>query len=116
MLVTKAISVEADDALSLNKTDLLDQIRWMQLITDNVAANIAYIDAGQRFLFVNKGVGELLGLAREDLFGRRISDVLDAVDYGELVVVHTENTTSTVFITKAQSNIAPGAMIRTPFN
>lgn len=43
-------------------------------------------------------------------------DMLDAVDYGELVVVHTENSTSTVFITKAQSNIAPGAMIRTPFN
>jgi PAS domain-containing protein len=71
MLVTKAISIEADEALSLSKTELLDQIRWMQLITDNVAANIAYIDADQRFLFVNKGVGELLGLAREDIFGRR---------------------------------------------
>lgn len=79
--MTKAISVEADDALSLSKTELLDQIRWMQLITDKVAAYISYIDAEQRFLFVNKGGAELLGLAREDIFGRRISDVLDAAVY-----------------------------------
>lgn len=79
--MTKVISVEADDALSLSQTELLDQIRWMQLITDSVAADISYIDTEQRFLFVNKGVEELLGLAREDIFGRRISDVLDAADY-----------------------------------
>ena len=82
--MTTAISVEADDALSLSQTALLDQIRWMQLITDKVAADISYVDTEQRFLFVNKGIAELLGLAREEIYGRRISEVLDATDYDRI--------------------------------
>ncbi len=39
---------------------------------------------------------------------------LDAIIFGELLVLHTEETTSTVFITKADRNISPGTKICTP--
>jgi len=39
---------------------------------------------------------------------------LDAVIFGELLVLHTEETTSTVFITKTDRNISPGTTICTP--
>lgn len=42
------------------------------------------------------------------------SVTLAPVDIGSLVVLHTEKTTSTVFITDASGKIAPGEKIRTP--
>jgi len=38
--------------------------------------------------------------------------LLDPVDFGQLLVLHTEDTTSTVLITKAEKSIAPGTRIR----
>ena len=106
MLVTTAISVEADDALSVGQTELLEQIRWMRLITDNVAADIVYIDTEQRYLFVNKGIAELLGLAREDLFGRYIRDVLDVSDY-EHIRPHIEAALGGKEVTFEQERTSP---------
>ena len=78
---------------------------------------IAFIDRGERH-----GVrpGQKYSIFYQET-GRldknaKVRSNLDTVDYGELIVVHTEENTSTVFITKAQSNIAPGALIRTPYN
>lgn len=39
---------------------------------------------------------------------------LAPIDIGRLVVVHTEETTSTVYITEASEKIYPGQMVRTP--
>ncbi|MBW1821401.1 MAG: LysM peptidoglycan-binding domain-containing protein [Deltaproteobacteria bacterium] len=39
---------------------------------------------------------------------------LDAVIFGKLIVLHTENTTSTVYITATNRQIAPGSKICTP--
>jgi len=83
--VTNTHSVEADD----EQSTLIEQIRWMQLITDNVAADIVYIDAEQHYLFVNRGIEELLGLPRKDILGKRLKDVLNASDY-EYVRPHVE--------------------------
>jgi hypothetical protein len=41
---------------------------------------------------------------------------LPPVDIGTLLVLHTEQTTSTVIITKAVKNISPGEKFRTPIN
>lgn len=87
--MTNAHSVEADDELSASQALLLEQIEWMRLITDNIAADIVYVDTEQRYLFVNKGVEELLGLAREDFLGKRICDVLNGSDY-EYIRPHIE--------------------------
>ncbi len=40
--------------------------------------------------------------------------ILTPVDYGELLVVHIEDTTSTVLITRTEKELAAGAMVRTP--
>jgi len=79
--VINAYSVEADDDLTMSQSTLLEQIRWMQLITDSVAADIVYIDTEQRYLFINQGVEELYGLARGDVVGRYVSDVVEATNY-----------------------------------
>ncbi len=49
----------------------------LQLITDNVAGNIFYIDAEHRYQFVNKSTEEIFGLAREDIIGKRVIDIQD---------------------------------------
>lgn len=84
-------SVEADDERSVSQALLLEQIEWMRLITDNVAADILYLDTEQRYLFVNKGIEELLGLSRKDIIGKRIGEVLDPPDY-EHIRPHIEAT------------------------
>ena len=40
--------------------------------------------------------------------------LLDAVDYGTLLVLRSEETTSTVLVTRSKRSIHPGAKIRTP--
>lgn len=40
--------------------------------------------------------------------------LLDAVVFGEMMVLHAEATTATVYITRCESNIAPGSLFRTP--
>ena len=82
--MTNAHSVEADDERSVSQASLLEQIEWMQLITDNVAADIVYIDTEQRYLFVNKGIEELLRLPRKDILGKRLNEILDAHDYEQI--------------------------------
>ena len=40
--------------------------------------------------------------------------ILTPVDFGELIVVHIEDTTSTVLITRTEKEFAAGTMVRTP--
>jgi PAS domain S-box-containing protein len=106
--VTNEVSAGTGDISesALSEDLLLDQIRWMRLITDNVAANIAYIDTEQRLLFVNKGLTKLLGLTREELYGRHIGDVLNAVDY-EHIRLHTESALGGKEATFEQERLTP---------
>ena len=83
------------------------------VIGDNVTAFIDKgqkhgVKPGQRYSIFYQESGNLRG-------GSRNLTKLDLVDYGELIVLHTEQDTSTVYITRTQSNISPGALIRTPF-
>ncbi len=53
----------------------------LRLITDNVPAVIAYVDANQRYGFINKRYEEWFGISPEEAYGRRISDVVGEVTY-----------------------------------
>lgn len=79
--MVNAYSVEADDELSANPDLLLEQIEWMRLITDNVAAPILYIDTDQRYLFINQGIEDLYGQERKDVVGRHVKDVVEPANY-----------------------------------
>ena len=68
-----------------NEAELRDRRRYEQalreneahlkLITDNVPALVAYIDAEERYRFNNRAFEEWLGLPRESITGRRVRDV-----------------------------------------
>ncbi|MGE5865969.1 MAG: PAS domain S-box protein, partial [Rhizobacter sp.] len=47
----------------------------LRLITDNLPAQILYIDADQRYRFVNGEVGRVLGVDPASLLGRTVSEV-----------------------------------------
>ncbi|MCH8998606.1 MAG: PAS domain S-box protein, partial [Proteobacteria bacterium] len=53
----------------------------LRLITDNVPAVIAYVDANQRYRFINKRYEEWFGISPEEAYGRRISDVVGEAAY-----------------------------------
>ena len=80
------------------------------IIGDNT---VAFIDRGE-----HDGVkpGQLYDIYYQDT--KEIDPVakenilLDPVDFGELLVLHTEQTTSTVLITRSNKSIYPGAKIR----
>jgi LysM domain len=67
------------------------------------------IDVGQQYSIYN---------TQKTVLGKREIETkqLPPVDIGTLLVLHTEQTTSTVIITKAVKNIAPGERFRTPIN
>lgn len=76
---------------------------------------IAFIDKGKQ-----DGIkpGQFYSLYYQD--EHRVSlasgnkTILTPVDFGELLIVHIEDTTSTVLITRTEKELAAGAMIRTP--
>jgi hypothetical protein len=67
------------------------------------------IDVGQQYSIYNT---QETVLGKSEIETKR----LPPVDIGTLLVLHTEQTTSTVIITKAVKNIAPGERFRTPIN
>ena len=58
--------------------------RMMRTVTDNLPANIAYVDADLRYRFVNRNVCEVLGQAREQILGRPLPDVVGARIFGKI--------------------------------
>jgi PAS domain S-box-containing protein len=64
----------ADEALRENEARL-------RLITDSVPGAITYVDAEQRFRFVNAVFEDWYGIARERIVGSRLRDLLDDADY-----------------------------------
>lgn len=74
---------------------------------------LAFIDKGQAD---NIAVGQQYSIYnrknKED--GKKGTVHLPPVDFGTLLVLHTEQTTSTVVITSSQGHISPGERFRTP--
>ncbi len=83
-----------------------------ELIGDTV---IAFIDKGQQ-----DGIqpGQFYNLYYQDrhrvLTNSGEEEVITPVDFGELLVLHTEDSTATVIITKTEKEIVAGTKIRTP--
>jgi PAS domain S-box-containing protein len=72
-----ALSVDIT-ARTQAEAELKEKEQRLRLITDNVAGNIFYIDADQRYQFVNRATEELFGLPREQIIGKRVSDIQDS--------------------------------------
>jgi hypothetical protein len=85
-----------------------------RLIGDQV---IAFIDKGKKdgvqlgqFYNVYYRVAERLDPKKKE------KTLLLPVDFAELLVIHTENTTATVIVTKADREFEPGSKIRSPIH
>ena len=60
------------------EAELREQERLLHLITDNVTANIFYVDADGRYRFVNRATAQTFGLPPEDIIGKQVSEIQDA--------------------------------------
>lgn len=63
---------------------LQESEHWIRLITDQVPALIAYVDAGLRYSFTNRGYDEWYGWPRGALSGAHISELHGAVQFARL--------------------------------
>ena len=74
--------------------------------------------------FINKGTADNIEVGQQyNLYRQKKTDLhkekgatkrLPPVDFGTILVLHTEQTTSTVVITKSNSAVFPGDRFRTP--
>jgi PAS domain S-box-containing protein len=55
----------------------------LELIVDTLPVLLAYVDAEQRYLYVNQLYADWYGLAREEIIGKHVSEVLHEVTYQE---------------------------------
>jgi len=79
----------------------------------------------QAVVFIDKGrqdgvrVGQsyyIYEQEKERLDSKKKEDLLlSPVDYGDILILHTEETTATALITRAEKTVRPGARIRSPF-
>ena len=60
---------------------LKDNQEQLELITDKIPALLAYVDAGQRYLYVNQAYANWYGLSKQELIGKRVRDVLHEESY-----------------------------------
>lgn len=65
-----------EEALALSE-------RGMRTITDNLPAQISYVDAEQRYRFANRKCEERFGLARGDIEGKKVSELLGRAAYAK---------------------------------
>ncbi len=71
---------EAQEALRASESEL-------RLIMDNVPARVAYIDRDYRFRFLNRHNEDWLGLARNDVTGRKVADVVGEERFRQLLPI-----------------------------
>jgi len=62
-----------------------NSLELISLVTDGIPAHIAYISADQKFLYVNKSYAEWYGFTKEDLIGKKISDVYSDGYYQQVI-------------------------------
>jgi len=83
-----------------------------QLIGDHT---IAFIDKGAEDGVRQGHFFSIFSQSREKIHPDADEPILlEAVDFGEMMVLHAEATTATVFITRSESSIKPGSTFRTP--
>lgn len=63
---------------------LRDNEKRLSLLADNLPARISYVDADQRYQFVNREYERALGLKREAIVGRHLKDVLGVDNYRKI--------------------------------
>ncbi len=76
---------------------------------------LAFIDKGKTDSIRNGQVYSIFYQEKEevDAAGKK-SVILTPVDFGKLIVLHTEEETSTVLITQLDQSATPGTLVRTP--
>ncbi|MFO0752878.1 MAG: EAL domain-containing protein [Thermodesulfovibrionales bacterium] len=67
--------------LAASNEKLRESERSKQLIIDSVPALIAYVDSGQRYLFVNRQFAAYYHLPAAEILGRQVSEVLGETLY-----------------------------------
>ncbi len=67
------------------ETRLADSERFVRLITDSLPVRIAYLDQERRYRFVNRAHSERFALPREQVVGKRRSELLGEPPDAELV-------------------------------
>ncbi|HET8877602.1 MAG TPA: PAS domain-containing protein [Casimicrobiaceae bacterium] len=70
-------------ALRQAKQALAASEKRMRTVADNLPALIAYLDAGERYLFVNARSQQMFGLSPEAMLGQRAQDVLSPETYAQ---------------------------------
>jgi hypothetical protein len=88
------------------------------------AENHTKINGDYMLVFINKGRADHIQVGQEYSIYRRQAVhpggdrhntvLLPPYDFGSLLVLHTEKTTSTVIITRSESKVVPGERFRTP--
>ena len=66
------------------ETEAQENEARLRMITDNVAATIIYIDADQRYQFVNKNTEDVYGRPRSEIIGRTMLEVQGEAGYRRL--------------------------------
>ena len=56
----------------------------LRLLTDNLPARISFIDAQQRYLFVNREYEQAWGLPREKIIGQQVKEVIGTENYQKI--------------------------------
>ena len=65
-------------------TQLTRSEERLRLIMDAIPALIAYLDAGERYIFANKGYAEWFGLDKDSIVGRSIEEVFGPEAYAHV--------------------------------
>jgi PAS domain S-box-containing protein len=61
-----------------------DNERQLQLLIDSIPARISYVNAEERFVFVNLEYEKVFGLKREQIVGKRLEEILGQGNYGKI--------------------------------
>jgi diguanylate cyclase (GGDEF)-like protein/PAS domain S-box-containing protein len=70
-------------ALRQAKQALAASEKRTRMVADNLPALIAYLDADERYLFVNARSRQMFGLSPEEIVGRSVSSLLSAESYAQ---------------------------------
>ena len=72
----RELNEELEQRVEARTEALRDSEEQLRLITNNVPAAIAYLNANQTYEFINKRYEEWFGISSEDAHGRRVQDVV----------------------------------------
>jgi PAS domain S-box-containing protein len=80
--VTNAVIMHKDVTEQRQAEEALRSSRQQtELIVDTLPALLAYVDAEQRYLYVNQLYADWYGLSREEIIGKHVSEVLHEATY-----------------------------------